>query len=227
MKEEFSIKTMKMLSIAAVLLLLCAFVAASEKSSEITADQALQKLMDGNARFVSGNAIHPDQSAERRAEVVSGQHPFAILVGCSDSRVPPEIVFDQGIGDIFVIRSAGEVMDNATLASIEYGAEHLGVPLVVVMGHDGCGAVKATVEEGEAPGHLASLVQAIQPAVDKARAEASEKEVLNSSIDINTENIVKQLENSEPILFTLVEEGNLTIVGARYHLDNGEVEILK
>lgn len=218
---------MKILSIAAVILFLCALVVASEKPSEITAEQALQKLMDGNARFVFGNVSHPDQSVERRAEVISGQHPFAIVVGCSDSRVPPEIVFDQGIGDIFVIRTAGEVMDNATLASIEYGAEHLDVPLVVVLGHDSCGAVKATVEGGEAPGHLASLVQAIKPAFEKAKGEASEKELLNASININTENIVKQLETSEPTLSKLVEEGNLTIVGARYHLDSGVVEVLK
>jgi carbonic anhydrase len=219
------------LSIAFVLLSLGAFIAASEENSEITAEQALQKLMNGNARFVSGDVEHPNQSAERRAEVVSGQHPFAIIVGCSDSRVPPEIVFDQGIGDIFVIRTAGQVIDNAALASIEYGAEHLGVPLVVVLGHDSCGAVKAAVEGGEAPGHIGYLVEAISPAVDEAAEqdanEASEEEVLDAAIDINVENIVDQLETSEPVLSELVEEGRLTIVGARYHLDSGEVEILE
>lgn len=203
------------------------FIAASEENSGITAEQALQKLMDGNARFVSGDVEHPNQSAERRAEVVSGQHPFAIVVGCSDSRVPPEIIFDQGIGDIFVIRTAGQVLDDAALGSIEYGAEHLGVPLVVVLGHDSCGAVKATVEGGEAQGHIANLVEAIQPAVDEARNEASEDELLNASIDINIKNIVDQLETSEPILSDLVEKGELTIVGARYHLDSGEVEIVE
>jgi carbonic anhydrase len=202
-------------------------IGASEENAGITAEQALQKLMDGNARFVSGDVEHPNQSAERRAEVVSGQHPFAIVVGCSDSRIPPEIIFDQGIGDIFVIRTAGQVLDDAALGSIEYGAEHLGVPLVVVLGHDSCGAVKATVEGGEAPGHIANLVEAIQPAVDEARNEASEDELLNASIDINIKNIVDQLETSEPILSELVEEGELTIVGARYHLDSGEVEILE
>jgi carbonic anhydrase len=219
------------LSIAFVLLSLGAFIAASEENSEITAEQALQKLMNGNARFVSGDVEHPNQSAERRAEVVSGQHPFAIIVGCSDSRVPPEIVFDQGIGDIFVIRTAGQVIDNAALASIEYGAEHLGIPLVVVLGHDSCGAVKATVEGGEASGHIGYLVEAISPAVDEAAEqdanEASEEEVLDAAIDINVENIVDQLETSEPVLSELVEEGRLTIVGARYHLDSGEVEILE
>lgn len=218
------------LPIAFALLFLGVFVAASEETSGITAEQAVQKLLDGNARFVSGNVEHPNQSAERRAEVVSGQHPFAIVVGCSDSRVPPEIIFDQGIGDIFVVRTAGQVMDDAALGSIEYGAEHLGIPLVVVLGHDSCGAVKATVEGGEAPGHIASLVEAIQPAVDEAAkgmSETNEEELLNASIDINVKNIVEQLETSEPILSELVEEGELTIVGARYHLDSGEVEILE
>lgn len=202
-------------------------MSASEETSGITADQALEKLKDGNARFVSGDVEHPNQSAERRAEVVSGQHPFAIIVGCSDSRVPPEIIFDQGIGDIFVVRTAGQVMDDAALGSIEYGAEHLGVPLVVVLGHDSCGAVAATIEGGEAPGHIASLVEAIQPAVDEARKEASEEELLSASIDINIKNVVDQLETSEPILSELVKKGELTVVGARYHLDSGEVEILE
>lgn len=202
-------------------------MSASEETSGITADQALEKLKDGNARFVSGDVEHPNQSAERRAEVVSGQHPFAIIVGCSDSRVPPEIIFDQGIGDIFVVRTAGQVMDDAALGSIEYGAEHLGVPLVVVLGHDSCGAVAATIEGGEAPGHIASLVEAIQPAVDEAKKEASEEELLNASIDINIKNVVDQLETSEPILSELVKKGELTVVGARYHLDSGEVEILE
>ncbi len=212
------------------MLLFLGTFAAAEKDSEITAEQALQMLTDGNARFVSGDVEHPNQSAERREEVLSGQNPFAIIVGCSDSRIPPEIVFDQGIGDIFVIRTAGQVMDNATLASIEYAVEHLGVPLVIVLGHDGCGAVKATVEGGEAPGHIGCLVDAILPAVDEVEEEmneTSEDELLDEVIDINVENVVYQLETSDPILSELVEEGELTIVGARYHLDSGEVEILE
>jgi carbonic anhydrase len=231
LKEEFRIKIIIFLSIAFVMLFITVFAAASEENPEITAEEALQKLMDGNARFVSGNVEHPNQSAERRDEVISGQHPFAIIVGCSDSRVPPEIIFDQGIGDIFVIRTAGQVIDDAALASIEYGAEHLGVPLVVVLGHDSCGAVKATIEGGEAPGHIGYLVEAISPAVEEAAEQAvnetGEEELLDASIDINIENIVYQLETSEPILSELVDEGELTIVGARYHLDGGEVEILE
>ena len=190
----------------------------------MTSEQATKMLMDGNARFVSGNLTHPDQSAERRAEVLSAQHPFAIVVTCSDSRVPPEVIFDQGIGDIFVIRTAGEVMDNATLGSIEYGVEHLNVPLVVVLGHDSCGAVKAVVSGGEAPGHIGNLVEAIMPSVEKAKSMKG-GDLLNNSIDVNTASIVEGLKSTEPILSKAVKEGKLKVIGARYHLDNGEVEL--
>ncbi len=183
--------------------------------------------MEGNARFASGNAAHPDQSAERRTEVVPSQHPFAVVVSCSDSRVPPEVVFDQGLGDIFVVRTAGEVVDNVATGSIEYAVEHLGVPLVVVLGHDSCGAVKATVEGGEASGHIASLVEAIKPAVDSARKETKNRdEILDLSIDNNIENIVNYLKTSEPILSKSVKEGKLKIIGARYHLDSGKVDFV-
>lgn len=213
---------------AAALLLLVIFASAAEEKQAITAEQSLQKLMDGNARFVSGNVTHPDQSAERRAEVVSAQHPFAVVVGCSDSRVPPEIVFDQGIGDLFVVRTAGEAMDNATLGSIEYAVEHLNVSLVVVLGHDSCGAVKAAVQGGEAPGHLGYLVEAIMPTVDEARNEtATQDQLLNVSIDNNIKNIVEELNTSEPILSEYVKEDKLNVVGARYHLDSGKVDLVE
>ncbi len=123
-------------------------VSGSSSGTEMTADQALNALMEGNARFVSGNVCHPNQNDESLAKAVSGQQPFAVIVSCSDSRAPPEILFDQGIGDIFVVRTAGEVMDNATIGTIEYAVEHLHVPLIVVLGHDDCGAVKAAIEGG-------------------------------------------------------------------------------
>jgi carbonic anhydrase len=211
------------LTLASLALAIVVNAAASEDITGPTADEALKMLVDGNARFVSGNAIHPDQSAERLASVVSSQHPFAVIVSCSDSRIPPEIVFDQGVGDVFVIRTAGEVMDDATIGSIEYAVEHLGVPLVVVMGHDSCGAVKATIEGEEAVGHIASLVEAIKPVVKDCRAEG-EYNLLNRSIDANTEMVVGQLTSSEPILKEFSSEGKLKIVSARYHLDTGAVE---
>ena len=200
---------------------------ASEEAGSITPDLALQQLMEGNLRYAQGNASHPHQSLERRAELVSGQHPFAVILGCSDSRIPPELIFDQGLGDIFVIRTAGEVVDNASLASIEYAVEHLGVPLVMVLGHDSCGAVTAAVQGGEAEGHLGSLMDFILPAVEQAREAGEGSDLLNSSIDNNIFNIVKELQESQPVLSEKVKAGELMILGAHYHLDSGEIEILE
>ncbi len=225
--EEFSIKISSFLSIAMILLVSASVAVASGETASITAEDALEKLLDGNGRFASGNSSHRDQSFERRAELLAGQHPFAVIVGCSDSRIAPEVLFDQGLGDIFVIRTAGQVLDNASLGSIEYAVEHLGVPLVMVLGHDSCGAVSATVQGGEVSGHLESLVQFIQPAVDAAREAGNESLVLDSSIDNNIWNIVEQLESCEPLLSEKVEGGEVMIVGARYHMDSGIVEMLE
>ena len=222
--EEFRIKTSDILAIALMLSVLATMATASEEKSGITGEQALQKLMEGNARYASGNASHPDQSVERRSELIAGQHPFAVIVGCSDSRIAPEVLFDQGLGDIFVIRTAGQVLDDVAIASIEYAVEHLGVPLVVVLGHDSCGAVTATIEGGEAPGHMNCLLDFIQPAVDAAREIGDEDELQSNSIDINVHNIVDELKACQPILSEKVEKGELMIVGARYHLDSGEVK---
>jgi carbonic anhydrase len=201
-------------------------LAAAAAESSLTADQALKILMDGNTRFVTGDAAHPNQSQERLAETVSAQHPIAAIVSCSDSRVSPEIVFDQGVGDIFIVRTAGEVMDDAALGSLEYAVEHLGVPMVMVIGHDGCGAVNAAVKGGEAPGHISALVDALTPSVEKAKSNGEDVDLLNRSIDINTQSIVSQLKSTEPILSEAVEEGKLKIAGARYHLDNGKVTLM-
>jgi len=146
-------------------------------------------------------------------------------VACSDSRVPPEIVFDQGLGDIFVIRTAGEVMDNITLGSIEYAVDHLNVPLVLVLGHDGCGAVEAAVSGGEAHGHIVDLVEAIKPAVETAKGMKGD--LLNNSIDVNIQNVVAKLKSSGPILSLAVKQDKLMILGARYRLDSGMVNILE
>jgi len=212
---------------AIILCFLSITALSADEGSGISGEHALEKLMDGNARFTSGNVAHPDQSLERRSELIAGQHPFAVVVGCSDSRIPPEVVFDQGLGDLFVIRTAGQVMDNVTIASIEYAVEHLGVALVVVLGHDSCGAVTAVVKGGEVEGHLDSLVDYIAPAVHEAKETGNESELLDNSIDNNIFNIVDELEASEPVLSEKVEAGELMIVGARYHLDSGEVEIFE
>jgi carbonic anhydrase len=197
---------------------------ASSGGTGMTADQALTALMEGNARFVSGNVCHPNQNDESLAKAVSGQQPFAVVVSCSDSRVPPEILFDQGIGDIFVIRTAGEVMDNATIGTVEYAVEHLHVPLIVVLGHDDCGAVKAAIEGGVQPGQITYIVDAITPAVNTARGMNGD--LLNNSINVNAQDVAGQLRSTSPILSEAAQGGTLQIVAARYHLDTGAVELL-
>src|SRR3954451_10886779 len=124
-----------------------------EAASGLSADQALSRLLAGNERFVAHKERHPDESAGRRRELVSGQHPFAVILGCSDSRVAPELLFDEGLGDLFVIRVAGNIVDDDILASIEYAVEHLGTKLVVVLGHEKCGAVSAAVSGESTVGH--------------------------------------------------------------------------
>src|SRR5216110_584585 len=154
--------------------------------------EAISKLKEGNGRYAGGNLQHPGQTTERRAELANTQHPFATIVSCSDSRVPPEIVFDQGLGDLFVVRVAGNVIDDHALGSIEYAVDHLGVRLIVVLGHQSCGAVQAAREtiaaKSKAPGHIQSLVTAIRPAV-----EATAKGYLEATIKANANNVVQAL----------------------------------
>ena len=191
----------------------------------VTADEALARLKAGNERFVTGKVIHPNEGADRRAEVAKGQSPFAIIVGCSDSRVGPEVVFDQGLGDIFVIRTAGNVVDDVALGSIEYAADHLGAPLILVLGHTRCGAVSAAVAGGHAPGHVASVVEKIKPAVDETKGKPGD--ALDNAVRANVRHVVTQLRNTAPILSGLVKSGKLRVVGACYDLDTGRVALLE
>jgi carbonic anhydrase len=218
----------KHMVLAGVLTICCTlggFGAFASEGAKGNPDESLAKLLEGNARYVKGAMTHPDADAARRAEVAKGQHPFAIILSCSDSRIPPEIVFDQGLGDIFVIRTAGNVVDDIAIGSIEYAAEHLGSPLLVVLGHENCGAVKATVDGGEAPGHIASIVKAIKPAVEKAKGEKGD--LVDNSVRENVSMVREKLAESKPLLAEMVEKGKLKVVGARYDLDDGKVEIIK
>jgi carbonic anhydrase len=192
------------------------------------ADIALQELLDGNQRYAAGRQTHPHQTTLRRQELVPHQAPFAIILGCADSRVPPEVIFDQGLGDLFVVRVAGNIVDEAVLGSLEYAAEHLKTPLLVVLGHKSCGAVRATAEilaagqVGE--GRLKYIVKAIQPAV--ARAEKAPGDLLENATRFNVLSTVEQLENLAPFLSTLVQEKKLKICGMYYDLESGTVELL-
>ncbi len=187
--------------------------------------EAISKLKEGNGRYTSGTLQHPGQTAERRAELANTQHPFATIVDCSDSRVPPEIVFDQGLGDLFIFRVAGNVIDDHGLGSIEYAVDHLGVRLIVVLGHQRCGAVQAAKEtiaaKGKAPGHIESLVTAIKPAV-----EATAKDDLDTTVKANVKNVVQALRSSTPILKAKVDSGEIQVIGGYYSLDTGAVTFL-
>jgi carbonic anhydrase len=194
--------------------------------SEVSPDEALNRLLQGNARFVSGHLTHagPEQIAEARGAVSQGQSPFAVIVGCSDSRVGPEIVFDQGVGDLFVVRTAGEVVDSAALGSIEYAVKHLGSTLIVVLGHERCGAVAAAVAGAKEPGHIAAVINAIEPAVKQTRGQPGDP--VENAVRAQALDVAKQLQEAEPILAKRVQSGKLKIVAARYDLDTGKIEWL-
>ncbi len=183
--------------------------------------QALKRLMDGNARFAAGEPEGAGRGAARREETVPGQDPFAIILSCADSRVPPEIVFDQGIGDLFVVRVAGNVLDDLVTGSIEYAAAHLSVPLIMVLGHNNCGAVNAAFSEGEPEGHTGSFINAIRPLIKK-----SEYVDADMFVDVNVEHVTGELKKMEPVLRGLVDDGKLLVVGAHYDLSSGKVEVI-
>lgn len=188
-------------------------------------EEALQRLMEGNERFIEGKSVHPNQDRDRRREVVGGQRPFAVVLGCSDSRIPPEIIFDAGIGDLFVIRVAGNIADDVVLGSIEYAAEHLGVDLVMVLGHQKCGAIQAAVAGGEPNGFVGSVLRALRPAVDEAKLKPGD--TVDNTVRVNVAQIVVAVRASKPVLSHLSAEGKLRVVGAYYSLETGKVEILE
>ena len=193
-------------------------------SEHINAEQALQLLKEGNKRFCNNELQSKNVSGQRRKDLLNnGQKPFAVILSCSDSRVPPEVIFDQALGDIFVIRVAGNVVSPIELGSIEYGTEHLHVPLLVIMGHDNCGAIKATVDDGEAPGCIGAIVDMIKPSVDKVRAAGADGTDLYEKVcDENIRAMLAIVEQS-PIIEELVEHGHLEIVLAKYLQGSGEV----
>jgi carbonic anhydrase len=194
-------------------------------ASAVTADAAIGERKAGHEHHVAGKYRRPHQTVARQRELAAGQHPHASILACADSRVPPEIVFDQGLGDLFDVRVAGNVATDPDIASLEYGAEHLGIPLIVVLGHQKCGAVSATLDaQGTPPGHLPSLVDLIRPAVTAAASMPGDR--LANAVRINVENTVRQLRTSQPILEGRCAKGQLKVVGAVYSLDTGKVDWL-
>jgi carbonic anhydrase len=204
---------------------------AGKPSDTVGPDEVLRKLLEGNKRFMKGETTAPRRKPEDFAKLAEGQTPRAVIVGCADSRVPPEILFDQGVGDLFVVRVAGNVVSGAgatVKGSIEYAVAELNVSLVMVLGHSQCGAVKAAVkhinDKDTLPGAIAGLVDAIKPAVVKAKDEAGN--ALENAIKANVGIGVERLKSLEPILADPVKKGRVKVVGGVYDLRTGAVTVI-
>ncbi len=185
----------------------------------MNSNESLTRLREGNARFVAGKPSAKNLAKQRKS-LVSGQKPYAIVLTCSDSRVPPEHIFDAGLGEIFVIRTAGNIADAVELGSIEYAAEHLGTPLLVVMGHSSCGAVKAACESDSAPGNIGAIVKEMQQAVKLGGKDPA------ATVTENVKCVLEAARKKSGILSHLEHEGKLKIIGAVYSLETGEVRYL-
>jgi carbonic anhydrase len=187
-------------------------------------DAALKRLMEGNQRFVQEKGNHPDQSQARLKEVAQAQHPFATLLTCADSRVPPEILFDEGLGDLFDIRVAGNIVTPEVLGSLEYAVAVLGTPVIMILGHERCGAVTAAVQGEHLPGNMNSFVKAIKPAIAKAKDESGDP--VDNVVIANVRYQIEKLKQNSTIVSERLLDEKLKIVGGRYDLDTGKVTLI-
>lgn len=205
-------------------------VLAAAGSGDVSADEALKRLMDGNKRYAEGRMTAClETTKETRERLSTGQKPYAVILSCSDSRVPPEIVFDKTFGEIFVVRVAGNVPDPVVLGSVEYAVEHLGAPLIMVLGHERCGAVVASVDARAKPeGNIGAIIKKITPAVRKARQEArgtSRETLIEKAVDHNIRLAAENMIRQSPVIRQLVTGGKVKIVKAKYDLDGGTVTL--
>jgi carbonic anhydrase len=189
-----------------------------------TPDAELQLLLEGNRRYVEERHHRPRQSAARRLEVKNGQEPFALIFGCADSRVPPEVIFDMGLGDLLVVRVAGNVLGDAVLGTIEFGADHLQIPLVMVLVHSQCGAVKSALAGGDPPGRQRLLHDLLQPSIAAARHLPGD--LVDNVVREHGRRVAAELKGSPEVLAPRIASGKLKIVPAYYDLDSGQVELL-
>ncbi|HET6268773.1 MAG TPA: carbonic anhydrase [Arthrobacter sp.] len=194
----------------------------------LTPTLAWRRLREGNDRFVSGESLHPNQDASRRSSLVEHQHPFAVIFGCADSRLAAEIIFDLGLGDAFVVRTAGQVIDDAVLGSLEYSISVLGVPLIVVLGHDSCGAVIATksaVDTGQMPvGFIRDLVERITPSVLTARRNGQED--VNDMVVEHVKQTSQRLVDSSRVISAAIDSGRAAVIGLSYRLAEGRADLV-
>ena len=232
MKKHLMKKELLSILSLSVALFAAALLYASDTGPGLTADEALKSLLDGNQRYRANQMTIRDTSTPSiREALATGQKPFAIILSCSDSRVPPEIIFDKGLGEIFVVRVAGNIPDPIVLGSIEYAAEHFNCPLIMVLGHKRCGAVMAAVEsQGHPHGNIGAIIKTITPAVIQARKDArgaAESDLVESAIDNNIKLVAKSLITQSHGIRSLVDAGRLKIVKAKYDLDDGTVKLLE
>ena len=214
-----------LLAIAALSIATTRAVIAAVHEPAISAEQALKLLLEGNQRFLAGKLEHPNQTPARRAEVAKGQHPFAAVLACSDSRTPPEIIFDRGLGDIFTVRVAGNVADRVVIESLDYSVKHLGVRVVMVLGHRRCGAVIAAVEGHEEEGKdVGPMLKELDPAV--AATKGMPGDPVENAVRANVRLVMLNLATSSE-LRAMVISGELKIVGGIYDLDTGTIEMLR
>jgi len=186
--------------------------------------EPLDRLMDGNARFVAARLENPNRSPERRAQLLEGQKPFAAILGCADSRVAPEVIFDQGLGDLFVLRVAGNVATDHMVASVEYAVAHLGVPLVMVLGHSRCGAVTATLHKQATEGQLPKLAALIEPAC--LLTHCAPGDPVEQAARTHARRMAARLREESVIIATAAAEERIRVVAGYYDLESGRVEVL-
>jgi len=223
--KKILVRMSMLLAIAALSITTTRAVIAAVQKPAISAEQALKLLIEGNERFVAGKVEHPNQTPAQRAEVAKGQHPFAAVLACSDSRTPPEIIFDRGLGDIFTVRVAGNVTDQLVIESLDYSVKHLGVRLVMVLGHRRCGAVIAAVEGYEEVNKdVGPMLLDLYPAVRATQGMPGDP--VENAVRENVKLVVKTLAASGE-LSAMVKSGELKIVGGIYDLDTGTIEMLK
>ncbi len=214
----------------AILLGISLFLACTKTSVSTDATATpLEKLLNGNKRYAEQHPIHPDQTLERLRALKKGQEPFAVVVSCSDSRVPPELIFDQGLGDLFVIRTAGNVIGDYELGSIEYAVEHLKTSLVLVLGHENCGAVSAFIEHKHdtLSNHIQAIVNYLKAEKEEMILDENRPDYLTAAVRANVIHGVNLLTSAAPVLKELVEKKEIQIVGAVYDLDDGQITLIK
>ncbi len=210
----------------------CQHKSTDQHLEEVPRENLLEILLKGNQRFADDHPLHPDQTLERLRELSVGQHPVAAIVSCSDSRVPPELVFDQGLGDLFVIRNAGNIVGDYEIGSLEYAIEHLEVPLIIILGHTKCGAIGAFVDHDHDHSHHYS--EYIQKIIDFIDAEEEEKalprdipDFYEKAIEANVLHGIHELKNKLPHVNELIAKNKLKLVGAIYDIDSGRVRLVE